>query len=451
MKHLFLVRHAKSSWTDDTLRDQDRPLNHRGESQLPSLARALNSLGAFGGRVYASGATRARATLAGILPTGFPADRVFIQPELYTFDHRRLLRWLQNRDESEDTVLLIGHNPALIDLASHLLETDPHALPTASIAHITLPDRPWQKLKAGKGTLEALLTPKDFSYEQFNRKRRKDGSAEPDIVAALDQQLSRIRELERGVRVGVDDEFLHQYRVAIRRSRAIAESVEEVTRDRSLSRAIKALKHHARATSGLRDLHVFRQQLTEICQDNGELAAALATWTEIAIDRSQSELVHHLDSRHYRNSLDEWNNRIHARAFRKLTRGMTSKDIRNAVARRIKEFNRRDAELLHSSPDEPIHRQRKRIKRIRYLMELDQPRWQEALGILKKQQEMYGRFQDLHVQIELLDAFRDSAPDVRPGAIQGLKTELEQQKADVKRRILALGGLDGAPLRHALL
>ncbi|EMP54329.1 hypothetical protein MSNKSG1_16401 [Marinobacter santoriniensis NKSG1] len=451
MKHLFLVRHAKSSWTDDTLRDRDRPLNHRGESQLPSLSRALTRLGAFGGRAYASSATRARTTLEGILPPGFPTDRVFVLPELYTFDHRRLLRWLQNRDESEETVLLIGHNPALIELAGHLLGADPHALPTASIAHINLPDKPWRKLKAGKGTLEVLLTPKDFSYQQFNRKRRKDGSPEADIVAALDQQLRRIRDLERGVRVGVDDEFLHQYRVAIRRSRAIAESVGEVTRNHSLSRSIKALKRHARATSRLRDLHVFRQQLTGICQGNEELATALATWAETEIDKSHSDLLHHLDSRYYRNSLDDWSNQIHARTFRKLTRGMTSKDIRNAVARRIKEFNRRDAELLHSAPDEPVHSQRKRIKRIRYLMELDRSRWQDALGILKKRQELYGRFQDLHVQMELLDAFRDSAPDVRPEAIAGLKAELEQQKADVKRRILALGGLDGAAIRHALL
>ena len=37
MKHLFLIRHAKSSWADEGLADRDRPLNNRGEQQLQPL------------------------------------------------------------------------------------------------------------------------------------------------------------------------------------------------------------------------------------------------------------------------------------------------------------------------------------------------------------------------------------------------------------------------------
>ncbi|TNF01311.1 MAG: histidine phosphatase family protein, partial [Gammaproteobacteria bacterium] len=41
MKHLFLIRHAKSSWADEQLSDRERPLNPRGQSQLAPLGNAL--------------------------------------------------------------------------------------------------------------------------------------------------------------------------------------------------------------------------------------------------------------------------------------------------------------------------------------------------------------------------------------------------------------------------
>ena len=43
MKHLFLIRHAKSSWADEGLADRDRPLNTRGEQQLQPLGKAYSS------------------------------------------------------------------------------------------------------------------------------------------------------------------------------------------------------------------------------------------------------------------------------------------------------------------------------------------------------------------------------------------------------------------------
>ncbi|MGF2735594.1 CHAD domain-containing protein [Marinobacter sp. DUT-1] len=451
MKHLFLVRHAKSSWADETLSDHQRPLNSRGESQLGPLGRALVRSGAFGGTIHASDAVRAQQTLAGVLPEGFPGNRVHTTPDLYTFDYRRLLHWLNTLDDGEETVAIIGHNPALLELAEHLLKHPPANLPTAGFVHIQFPDKPWHKVAAGKGRLEAFLTPREFSYRQFARKQKKRARTtgdEPgrDIPEALSHQLQRLGELQPGVKVGLDDEFLHQFRIAIRRSRAIAESVEEVTGDKSLKQSIKQLKHHARATSRLRDLHVFLQDLPVLCDQNNELQTALGTWAETEADQEHHALVKRLESKRYRDTMHRWDSLIHSRQFRKLAGRLTPKDIRKAVENRIKEFNRRTAELLHNSPDEDIHRLRKLLKRIRYLMELDAKGWKRPLKALKQRQELYGRFQDLHVQIELVKAFRTRAPETLPGAVDGLKERLEQQKADARRQILALGGLDGAPV-----
>ncbi|MBD3639592.1 MAG: CHAD domain-containing protein [Marinobacter sp.] len=451
MKHLFLVRHAKSSWADDTLTDRQRPLNSRGESQLAPLGRALARSGAFGGSVHASDAVRAHQTLTGIVPAGFPDNRIHSTPDLYTFDYRRLLHWLKALDSGDETVTIIGHNPALLELAEHLLKHPPANLPTASFVHIRLPDKPWHKMAAGKGRLEAFLTPREFSYQQFARKQKKRASTAGDkpgrdIPDALTHQLQRMRELETGVKVGLDDEFLHQFRIAIRRSRAIAESVEEVTGDKSLKQSIKQLKSQARATSRLRDLHVFLQDLPALCEHNSELQTALGTWADTEADQEHHALVKRLESKRYREAMHRWDEQIHSRQFRKLAGRLTPKDIRKAVENRIREFNRRTAELLHTSPNEDIHRLRKLLKRIRYLMELDAKGWKRTLKALKYRQELYGRFQDFHVQVELVKAFRTRAPETLPGAVDGLKERLEQQQADARRQILALGGLDGAPV-----
>jgi phosphohistidine phosphatase len=450
MKHLFLVRHAKSSWADESLSDHERPLNARGESQLAPLGKALKSVGAFDGEVYSSDARRALATLEGILPDPILPERCHTRSELYTFDFRRLLAWLEQSGD-EDQVTLVGHNPALLELAQWLVKQAPEQLPTASFMHIRLPVRHWHQVSRGKGKLMALLTPQDFSYAHFARKLKKKARTDgedpaKDIPDALRHQVKRLRQLEQGVILGLDDEFLHQYRIAIRRSRAIAESVQEVTGDRTLANAVKSLKRHAKATGPLRDLHVFLQDLPELCGDNREIQVALQVWFEREADGEHRKLVKRLASKRYRDSLDDWRNLVDSRSFHKLAGTLSPKDIRTAVERRITEFNRRTAELMHTSPDDDIHRLRKQLKRIRYLMELDAKTWKSGLKTVKARQQLYGRFQDLHVQIELLTQFQKAAPEVLPAALAGIRQTVEDRKADAGKQILALGGLDGAPL-----
>ncbi|WP_248183253.1 CHAD domain-containing protein [Marinobacter goseongensis] len=450
MKHLFLVRHAKSSWADDRLSDRERPLNHRGESQLAPLGKALTAAGAFEAEVYASDACRAQATLSGILPAGFPADAHHVRSELYTFDYRRLLAWLQRKGDTP-RITLIGHNPALLELAQWLLPQPPAQLPTGSFIHIRLPIERWRQLDEGCGTLVALLTPADFSYPLFARKLKKrahNSAADPvtGIPAALHHQIERLQKLERGVVLGLDDEFLHQYRIAIRRSRAIAESVQELTGDKSLAKAVKTLRRHARATGPLRDLHVLLQDLPALCVDNHELLEALQHALETEQTSKHGKLSARLVSKRYRDSMDHWLNLIDSRAFRKQVATLRPADIRKAVARRIKGFNKRTARLDDDAPDEDIHRLRKQLKRLRYLMELDTKRWKSDLKSLRARQQLYGRFQDLHVQIELLLSIREAAPEHLIAAFSAVIDTLEARKADTRHQILALGGLDGAPL-----
>lgn len=446
MKHLFLIRHAKSSWENPNLSDRKRPLNPRGESQLEPLGRALQRLGVFSGDVFASDAVRAQQTANGIVPAAWPRDRCHTQPELYTFDYVRVLGWLKTVDDRHKHLVIIGHNPALLELAAYLVKHAPMEVPTASFIHIRLPVKHWRKLGKAAGTLETFLIPRDYSYQEFDRKHQKRASIsgkspQNDLPASLLHQSDRLKQLERGVMLGLDDEFLHQYRIAIRRSRAIAESIAEVSGKKTLRNHIAQLKRHAQATGPLRDLHVFLQDLPTMRPGNPELTAALDIWAKASIEQRQKKLGKRLISKRYRQSLQSWENEVESRHFRKFVAKLTPGDIRKAIEKRLKTFNRKTGELSQTAPDEDFHTLRKLLKRIRYLMELDPENWKQPLKTLRKWQDLYGRFQDLHVQLELLEAFGKQAPETLFTALNQLITQLQQEKVDTRQRILSQGGL----------
>lgn len=452
MKQLFLIRHAKSSWADDSLSDRARPLNARGQSQLAPLSVALSHHGAFAGDVHASTAARAKATLAGVLPKTFPEPRVHICPELYTFDHQKLVHWLQGVGDQE-TIAVIGHNPALLELARWLLKQSPTQLPTGSFIHLRIPVDHWHQLEKAKGKskLEALLTPQQFSYTHFVRKQTKRANPDTtgrkrDLADTLQSLHHWLNDLEPGVQLGLDDEFLHQYRITLRRSRAIAESIREVSGSKLLARPVKQLKNRAGATSQLRDLHVLLQQLPELCGGNDELETGLRTYFELTTVTEQQRLNKSLTSKQHQKRRRDWLNLIESGAFLKLSRSLSHKDIRTTVNRRITQCNRKTAELTPDSPDQQIHALRKLLKRIRYLMELEPDRWKGLLKQVKARQQLFGQFQDLAVQIQLLHQFRSDSPEALPAAVPGLETQLILRKAEVREQILALGGVDGSQL-----
>ncbi|MBN7768701.1 CHAD domain-containing protein [Marinobacter daepoensis] len=444
MKRLFLIRHAKSSWQDDSLSDRQRPLSERGEHQLTPLARTLNSLNALSGTVFASPAVRAQQTLEGLRTFLSKAKEVGTEPELYTFDYRRLLHWLQSQPGTHQSLTVIGHNPALLELAAYLVPQAPFELPTAGIIEIRLPLKSWKKVGKNTGRLETFLAPRDFSYQEFLRKNRNAQPVETvnkaqAIPAALLQLSTQLEKLTPGVTAGLDDEFLHQYRVALRRSRAIAESIADLSGDPSLTEHISELKRHARATSPLRDLHVFLQDLPELCDNHPELLQPLTDWAGKKSRDGQRKLVRRLTQTRYQQSLTRWQDYLHSRHARKLTSHLKADDIHTAVEKRLKRFNRRTAELLHTAPDDAFHRLRKELKRIRYLMELDSSHWKPALRQLRSRQDLYGRFQDLHVQATLIERFEADCPEART---RDLRKDIAERQSDVRRQILSIGGLN---------
>ena len=157
MKKLYLIRHAKSSWKDPGLHDLDRPLNGRGRRQLDIMKDLIQASGALDRSVFCSTAMRARLTLAGLLGSRSPVSVEF-DDALYTFDDDDLLDWLDGREE--DQLTLIGHNPALEDLADRLLKPGPGHLPTCAFVAMAISADSWTNLDQAPARLLMFETPK---------------------------------------------------------------------------------------------------------------------------------------------------------------------------------------------------------------------------------------------------------------------------------------------------
>lgn len=168
-RQLFLLRHAKSSWADPSLPDMDRPLAPRGRRALPDLRQHLRACEARVGLVLCSPARRTRETWEGVRAGLRGPTEERYEPSVYAASRTDLLGLIRAIAESESSVLIIGHNPGLGELADGLAGSgEPAArdrlregFPTGALAKFLVPDA-WRELNWGGAYLEFYVRPRDL-------------------------------------------------------------------------------------------------------------------------------------------------------------------------------------------------------------------------------------------------------------------------------------------------
>ena len=166
---LWLLRHAKSSWDDPDMEDVERPLAPRGARAADRMRDYLDAEDIRPDLVLCSSALRTRETLARILPGLGPELTVRIEPSVYSFDADALLQRLQQLPADVGSVMLVGHNPAMQELASLLaaegerLDELRKGFPTAALAELNLPVGSWPELAPGTGRLTRFIVPRELS------------------------------------------------------------------------------------------------------------------------------------------------------------------------------------------------------------------------------------------------------------------------------------------------
>ncbi len=163
MKQLLILRHAKSSWTDSSLEDHDRPLNKRGQRDAPRMGRLLRDEKMLPDRIVSSTALRARTTAQEVAAASGYSGEVALSRELYLAAPREFLRLLQGAGDDCSSILVVGHNPGMEELVFALSGQD-ETMPTAALARVDLPLDSWEDLRPGvRGKLVRVWRPKELN------------------------------------------------------------------------------------------------------------------------------------------------------------------------------------------------------------------------------------------------------------------------------------------------
>ncbi|SMF54879.1 phosphohistidine phosphatase [Alteromonadaceae bacterium Bs31] len=165
-KTLYLVRHAKSSWSDPSLSDLERPLNKRGERSAPEMAkRLLQHISQEKDKfpepelIISSPALRAHVT-AKILAKelDFKAKNIKLDERLYFQGAKKMLEVIYELGGNTESLMIVGHNPDISELHNLLNKNKIDRMPTCAVATLHFDTKKWPDIK----NVSASLV--DFDY-----------------------------------------------------------------------------------------------------------------------------------------------------------------------------------------------------------------------------------------------------------------------------------------------
>ncbi len=161
MKMLYLVRHAKSDWSNLFLRDFDRPLNARGEYSAPLMGDYLRKKGIKPDLILSSPALRAKTTAVLLSEKlSYPIDSITYIPSLYESDIDTMLALIRTTAEEIETLVIVGHNPELTECANFITHAEIENVPTCGVVEIRLNENSWDRIGYNSAELVSFVTPK---------------------------------------------------------------------------------------------------------------------------------------------------------------------------------------------------------------------------------------------------------------------------------------------------
>jgi len=146
VKRLLVLRHAKSSWSDSSIDDWQRPLNDRGRRDAPRVGAWLRVRKLMPDLIVTSDAVRARETAAAVADAAGYTREILVEPSLYQATPADAIAVLNRLgDQAARTVLIVGHNPGLEDLVSRV-SGEHHDMVTAALVELAVPIDRWCEL-----------------------------------------------------------------------------------------------------------------------------------------------------------------------------------------------------------------------------------------------------------------------------------------------------------------
>ncbi|MDD5034394.1 MAG: CHAD domain-containing protein [Methylococcaceae bacterium] len=264
---------------------------------------------------------------------------------------------------------------------------------------------------------------------------RSDAAAK----AILLRLLQILEDNETGVLQNIEVESLHDFRIAVRRTRSALTQIKGVFPDRTVQRFLPRFAWLGQITSEPRDFDVYlldfdrlKASLSNPFQEDIE---PLRGFLENHTDLAHAALTRHLHSVRYRSLLVEWRKFLLApcpRQPRALNALMPIADLASRrIRRQFRRALRQGRAISPETPAESLHELRKTCKKLRYLLEFFRDLYppeevQRPIKHLKSLQDYLGEFQDTQAQI---------------GQLQRISHLMRRQAAVPTEALLAMGVL----------
>jgi phosphohistidine phosphatase len=162
MRTLTLLRHAKSSWSNHSLADHERPLNGRGERDAPIMGKRILEAGIRPSLIVSSPAIRAWTTARIVAnEISYPTEFMHRESELYLASLNTLIDVVAKQDEGFHSIMLVGHNPGLTEFANYLCPGITNNLPTCGVVSVAFDSETWDLRGDGSVSLATYDFPKN--------------------------------------------------------------------------------------------------------------------------------------------------------------------------------------------------------------------------------------------------------------------------------------------------
>ncbi len=165
MKEIIVVRHAKSDWGNESLKDIDRHLSERGYDDAYQLANWFSKNKKTPHKILSSTATRALSTaLIFGRAMNLPVSRFMLEPKIYEANTETLLDVLKQQNDTDQSIMLFGHNPGLTDLCNNLgKDFYLDNLPTCGMVVLHFDCQKWREIKIKSAKVTEHFFPKTFN------------------------------------------------------------------------------------------------------------------------------------------------------------------------------------------------------------------------------------------------------------------------------------------------
>lgn len=166
MGRLLLLRHAKTERAVAGERDRDRKLTAQGRADAPLIGAYMARHRLLPDLVLTSPAARAEETLTQVAAAFSKQPRIVHDERIYNASPDTLIRLIRETSDAK-TLLVVGHNPGLHELALRLIASGDIAmrealnekLPTSGLVVIDFAFDDWSRLHAHSGRLERFISP----------------------------------------------------------------------------------------------------------------------------------------------------------------------------------------------------------------------------------------------------------------------------------------------------